>query len=250
MALRRFWISAKDRDGENIHLEDELFHHVRDVCRFDVGDQFEVLTGDGHAYLSEIVSMGKKAADARILSRRQLPEPQKPYLHLALSVPKFPKVDWIVEKCVELGVKKITPFVSDYSFVRSLKDVSSNRLQRWEKLIIKATEQSGRGDVMALRPPCSLEALLEEFNRSPEVAGLFPYEGEAHDSWRQQIPELKGRALNEVWVFVGSEGGFSPKEVQMFTDYGLKPMTLGDQILRVETACVALMSVLKYELDG
>jgi 16S rRNA (uracil1498-N3)-methyltransferase len=148
---------------------------------------------------------------------------------------------------VELGVFEIRPFVSDFSFLRKVSEISPARIARWEKLAQAATQQSGRGDVLSVRPAVTLEQLLKDFNQQPSTAGLFPYEGEAQVRLTQAIQEAKAKNPENLWLFVGSEGGFSPREVQIFGFNGLKPVSMGSQILRVETACVALVSIIKYE---
>jgi 16S rRNA (uracil1498-N3)-methyltransferase len=247
MALRRFYIEPQIIQGEQASIRGDLFHHIREVCRFDTGDRFELLPGDGQAWLAEVTSVNSKELQARILSSRPLAVPTKPHLTLCLSLPKLPKVDWIVEKCVELGVAEIRPFVSDYSFLRKASEISPNRMQRWHKLIEGATQQSGRGDLLDLQPVVSLAELLQQFNRNTSTAGLFPYEGEAPVRLPEALKELKAKAPEHLWVFVGSEGGFSLAEVQLFAQHGLAPVSLGEQILRVETACLALASIIKYE---
>lgn len=248
MALRRFYLEKQNISGDQIAIEGDLLHHIRDVCRFSPGDRFEVLPGNGEAWLVEVENIGSRSLTARTLSKRQLPPLKKPYVTLCLSIPKLPKVDWIVEKCVELGVAEIRPFVSDYSFLRKESEISPNRLARWDKLVQGATQQCGRGDLMKIHPAVKLSKLLEEFNRTQGVTGLFPYEGESQLDLRQALSEIKSKQPEKLWTFVGSEGGFSKEEVEMFAKSGLNPVTMGDQILRVETACVALVSVIKYEL--
>ncbi len=250
MALRRFYVDPRDLSEQEVLVRGELFHHIRDVCRFGVGAQFEILPGDGSARLVEIISLGARELRASILSRRELPPLKKPLITLALSLPKLPKVDWIAEKCVELGVYEIRPFVSDYSFLRKTSEISESRLQRWRKLVLAATQQSGRGEVMAIHPVVTLDKLLVEFNRQDSIGGLFPYEGESQTGLPLALNDLKSRAVENIWVFVGSEGGFSTREVELFARQGMPPVSLGDQILRVETACLALMSIIKYDFGA
>lgn len=247
MALRRFYVDSREVSDAEVVIRGELFHHIAEVCRFKAGDQFEVLPGDGSARLVEIVQMGSRELKARVMSRRDLPPLPKPRVTLCLSMPKLPKVDWIVEKCVELGVFEIRPFVSDYSFLRKASEISENRLQRWQKLVQAATQQSGRGDLMRVHGAVTLEKLLDAFNRQPSTGGLFPYEGPSPLRLPEALRALKNQELEDIWVFVGSEGGFSKEEVELFARYGLNPVSMGDQILRVETACLALMSIIKYE---
>lgn len=247
--MRRYWFQSQAKQEERIHLQGDLFHHVVEVCRQGLGSRFEMLTDGGHAYFVELQEVGKKQAWAQILETRAIPPLEKPHIHLAVSVPRFAKMDTIVEKAVELGVYELHPFVSDFSFVRKVDSRLQGKVPRWQRIIQGATQQSGRGDLMALGEAQSLEELLAEFNRRTKAVGLFPYEGEAPQHLRQALQPLKGHQADEIWVFIGSEGGYSEREVQLFQSFGLQPVTLGSQVLRVETACLALVSILKYEWD-
>ena len=173
-----------------------------------------------------------------------LPEP---HIHIALSVPKFAKMDLIVEKSVELGVKAIHPFTSDYSFVKKKSAISENKFKRWEKIVVSATQQCGRGELMQLHEPTDFSSLVEKFNLQSSAQGLFMYEGETQMSLRQATHALRGEKIQQIWAFIGSEGGFSNNEVEFMKMNKLMPISLGEQVLRVETACVALASILKYE---
>jgi 16S rRNA (uracil1498-N3)-methyltransferase len=246
MGLRRFWIEIKPQGS--ITIDGELFHHIRDVCRFGVGDQFELLPGDETAYLAKITELGKHKLQAAILSQRALEPLKKPHIHLALSVPRYSTVDFILEKSVELGVHTISLFTSDFSFPKKLSDLSENRFQRWQKINKGAAQQSGRGTLMNLSTPTTLENCLKIF-KERGAQGLFPFEGEAALGWKAAVEQVRAKNPDEIWIFVGSEGGFSPKEVELFQRFGLQAMTMGTQILRVETACVALVSVIKYEFE-
>lgn len=250
MALRRFYVQPEDLTDNGVLIRGDLFHHIREVCRFQKGDQFEILPGNGEAWLVQVEAQTNHELSARALSKRKLPELPKPYITMCVSVPKLPKLDWIMEKCVELGVFEVRLFVSDYSFLRSVKEVSANRTERWNKLVQGATQQSGRGDLMRVGPVTTLEKLLQDFSHSEATGGLFPYEGEARLGLRPALQEMARKKLDHIWVFVGSEGGFSPREVALFGDNGLPPVSMGEQILRVETACLALASIIKYELGG
>ena len=250
MALRRFFITPDQVTDDVVRLDGDLFHHVRDVCRFGPGDAFEVLTGDGQARRVEITQVGKRDLTARVTDARALPPVAKPLVILAVSIPKLPKMDWIIEKSVELGVHQIRPFTSAFSFLRQTNEVSENRLSRWRKLVTAATQQSGRGDLMDIAAPTTLDGLLTEYREAKSTAGIFAYEGQASLRLDDAVARVKRDAPDQVWTFVGSEGGFSPGEVALFAENGVPATSMGEQILRVETACLALVSVLKYELGS
>ena len=244
--MRRYLLPASSIQNEQVLIEGDAFHHIFDVCRQEKGSRFEVLGNPGIAYLVEVSEVGKKNARAEILSSRAIPALPKPHLVLALSVPRFPVMDAVVEKAVEMGVSEIKPFFSDFSFVRSSSSLPASKIDRWKKIVVSATQQSGRGDLMPIAEPLTFEKILQEFNQSSSRAGLFAYEGASPKAVKEFVTEMP-KDLEKIWIFVGSEGGFSNAEVQRIQDLGLAPVTLGDQVLRVETACIALVSILKYE---
>lgn len=244
--MRRYWIDEKLLGSEPISIEGELFHHICVVCRQGAGDRFELLS-PGFAHLVELVLVEKRGAKARLLEKRPLASLPRPHLHLCLSLPRFQKTDEIIEKSVELGVAQLHPFVSDFSFVREPSKVSAGKRQRWQKILLGATQQSGRGDLMEIPPVLALPDLMDKINLSAQDAGLFLYEGPGQLSLPEALTPLKQQVPENIWFFIGSEGGFSGREVDWFKGRGLKPINLGAQVLRVETACTLLTAILKYE---
>lgn len=245
--MRRYWVPKEDIQDNTVEFRGDTFHHIFDVCRQDVGSHFEVL-GDGNkAHLVEVTSVEKKRAHARIKESREIPPLPKPHVVLALSIPRFPVMDAVVEKAVEMGVSRIVPFYSEFSFIRKKNSLPAGKHERWEKIVLSATQQSGRGELMKIETPTELEELLKNFNQNPRRKGLFAYEGASTLGIKDYLRSENSNDLDEYWVFVGSEGGFSTTEVEEFRSVGLQPVTLGEQVLRVETACIALLAVLKYE---
>lgn len=248
MAWRRYWLSESCFHDDQVMIEGDTFHHIFVVCRMHEGDCFEVIHPRGQAYLIEVERVEKKRAWGRLREGRDITPLPRPHLHLVVGVSRFHKMDEIIEKAVELGVKSVRPALTEYSFVRKLQEVGENRLRRWQKIVLAATQQCGRGDLLEVRPASALEELLREFGQSANAAGLFPYEGEGQLGLRQALSTLAQNRPDEIWLFVGSEGGFSLGEVQRFGELNLPPVSLGPQILRVETACVVVLTTIKYEL--
>jgi 16S rRNA (uracil1498-N3)-methyltransferase len=158
----------------------------------------------------------------------------------------------VLEKLVEMGVETVQPLFSDNSFIRTATETWEAKEPRFQKIILSATQQCGRGEKMRLEPAKRLADFLPELtveiNQSGRIAGLFAYEIGTQPV-RELVTAISKNDPEAVWVFVGGEGGFSRAEVQKFESNGFKSATLGRQVLRVETACVALVSILKYELD-
>lgn len=246
--MRRYWLDLQNKNGEQFTIRGDTFHHIIDVCRQDLGSKFEILCEDSIAYFVQITTLGKKEAIATIIEKRAIPPLPFPKINIALSFPRLATFDMILEKSVELGVAKIQPLVSDYSFFKSLGSVPE-KTDRWQKIIMGATQQCGRGDLLKLEAPQNLDTFLKGINPREDVLCLFPYEGEVPLSIKRHLQSINKKPIKDIWLFVGSEGGFSLSEVEMFEQNQIQPVTLGNQILRVETACLTLVSILKYEFD-
>ncbi len=245
--MRRYWLPKESDKGEIVEIFDSPYKHIIQVCRQTVGSRFEVLFGDGKAHLIELIEVSRKKAIGKKIEVRSIDLLGPPHIHLCLSLPKFSTFEKVIEKMVELGVFAIHPFVSDLSYLKKPNRISENRIQRWEAIAKAATEQTGRGDLINLYPVRSMMGVVELINPSSLKKGIFLYEGEADRTLSQVLrKDFFSTKLKEIWIIVGSEGGFSQNEVNRLSTCGLVPVTLGEQILRVETACVAICSILKY----
>lgn len=248
--MRRYWIEKKQIQNQIVQFSQDQFHHIFDVCRQEVGHHFEVITEDSKAYLVQVTEVLKKTATAQIIEEREIKKLARPHIHLLISLPRYNVFDSTLERCVELGVTSITPFVSDYSFIRKEKELPTGKYERWNKIVISATQQSGRGELMKINELTQMTTALNSINLNAQNWCLFAYEGKTQTPIQQEIQRLKTEFAclpDNLFILVGSEGGFSTQEVAQIQHLGLHPVTLGQQILRVETACLTLVSVLKYE---
>lgn len=246
--MRRYWLPSESfLPGGEVELTGDQLHHICRVCRQGLGDRFEVLQGT-QAHLVEVIRVDKKRAMAQILESRALPQAPRPHIHLALSLPRFATFEKVLEKSVELGVTSVHPFSSDFSFMKPKPKDLEKKVQRWQKIIVGATQQCGRGEFMTLTPIQPMGVLLQEMAERSSARAFLAYEGEDTQPFAQAMADLTPTEVQEVWIFVGGEGGFSAKDLSLFRDSGILPLGLGEQVLRVETACVTLLSILKYHL--
>lgn len=272
--MRRYWLErdafqtnsvGAPQIGTEVRIEGDSLHHIRDVCRQTVGDHFEVLL-DGHAFLVEVVSEKKRELCAIIREVRAVDPLPYPRIRVALSIPRFNVLEGVLEKLVEMGVETVQPLFSENSFIRTATDTWDAKEARFQKIIQGATQQCGRGEKMRLAPAKKLTSFLDdliaEINQTADTPGLSSQEAPGHTTVaglfayevgtipvREIVASISAAKPRAVWVFIGGEGGFSKNEVRLFEEKGFRAATLGRQVLRVETACVALVSVLKYELD-
>lgn len=248
--MKRYFFDRNCKRGDEISIEGDLFHHIFDVCRVQGGEHFELLNSKGQAFLVHVKERTKKNALVLVTEIRGIPPLKSPLINLYLSFPKVPTFETIVEKSVELGVYQIIPVLSDHSFVRSKSQFPEGKRARWQKIILQATQQSGRGDLMPIADVKNLKELLAELpHKDPSTLTVIAYEGQADLSLKERLKTVERGPLKQINLFVGSEGGFSEEEIKSFKALDLPPVTLGDQILRVETACLTLVASLKYEFD-
>ncbi len=245
--MRRYWIEQKNLVNQTVKFDGDLFHHIFDVCRQEKGSKFEVLLS-GKAYLVEATEVLKKSAVAQVIEERIVATLPQPYLKLALCIPRFQVLEAVLEKAVEMGVHSIQLLSSEYSFIKSSEKISENKWDRWQKIIISSTQQCGRGELMTLVEPIPLKKFVQEMDPNHSSLCLFGYEGDEVVTLQDYLRPKAAQKWSDAWVIVGGEGGFSRQEAQSLQHVGIQPVTIGDQILRVETACIALVSVLKYEL--
>lgn len=244
----------KVRDGM-ITITGDDAKHMLQVLRFKTGDIFHAFDGSGTEYEAELSETGKNSVTGRIIrSYRPETEP-KTRVILFQGVPKADKMDWIVQKAVELGVWLIVPVITGYS-VQRMKDKSlDGKLQRWNRISQEACKQSRRVVVPAVREPLSwtdaLKLWLDMTENSSEVYGMpvFCYENEGKKCLKDHIKCYNIDRVNTVGVFIGPEGGFSGEEAEMAERYGIHPVNLGRRILRTETAAIAVLSVIMHEMS-
>ncbi len=231
--MRRYWVSDRPK-GKDFIIKGEKFHHIFKVCRHLLSSRFEILN-PGISYLVQVEKIHKQEAVCKVISSRTIPKLKQPFLHLFVSISKFATFEFILEKSVELGVKSITPMFSKFSSVKDPKKILA-KTDRWNKIVQSATEQCARGELLIINKPKNLEQIDKD--------GFFAdIQSKGFDALDKEKP------VNNINLFVGSEGGFSDGERKYFKSKGLKGIGLGDNILKVETACISLISICKYKLN-
>ncbi|MDR1949139.1 MAG: 16S rRNA (uracil(1498)-N(3))-methyltransferase [Spirochaetaceae bacterium] len=231
-----------DGDGR-IRLSGEDYHYLVRVRRFAPGETFPALLPGGEETLVRVLSV-----DRGILTGKCAPAaaaapavPDLPPIILFQALPKAGKMDLIVRQAAEGAVTEIVPFAAEHSIPASGGEGAgnANRPRRWERIIREARQQSGSRTATTLRPPLDLTGLFEYWEslktRYPKALGLLfhqtPLAQASLHGYLSSNPEI-------VVLTIGPEGGFSPGEVSRFLSAGFKPLTIGDTVLRTETAAL------------
>ena len=224
-------------------LDEEESKHVASVMRVQAGDRIEILDGEGRVGEAEMVLAHKKRASIRILSQTVVP-PRMPRRILVQALVREQKMDWILQKAVELGVHEIWPLQTDHAVVKIRAEEAAKKSARWQAIAMGACKQSGNPWMPKMAPVRGLGDVLKAL--PAEGAACF---GALQDG-ALPLPALLGRLRAEncpqIAMFIGPEGDFSAGEVEAMLAAGVQPVTLGPIVFRVETAALFILSSVQY----
>ncbi len=234
----RLFLPPEDLTSKQVIIRGEHARHLSLVLRAKPGDSLAVFDGQGHRYICKICSVHKKEVLADKINKEPYSAESTVSITLAQGVPKGNKMDFIVQKSTELGVKKIIPLITEYSQVRK-----TGRLERWRKIALSASQQSGRGKIPVIAGPLNFKEFLE---RNDIGYGIIFSEEEKGRNLKKTLNDFQ--AADMITLLVGSEGGFSKDEVNTAIQKGFISVSLGPRILRTETAPITALSIIQYEL--
>lgn len=236
-----------------INNADDL-HHMMKVLRLKEGDEVDVSDTVEWEYRAEIVSLSKEEAVLKILDKQAFAAEPSVEITLYQGIPKQGKMEAIIQKCVELGVHEIVPVFMDRTVVVD-KGNFRKKTERWNRISAEAVKQCRRGIIPQISAPVKTADVIEAFADYDLV--LFPYENEKGRTIKEVLltaadpmyEEITGNHLEKIAVVIGPEGGFSEAEAEAITKAGGESVSLGRTILRTETAGMAAIAMIMYELE-
>ncbi len=219
-------------------------NHIRKVLRLRCGDSITVCDGESRDYTVQIQAVESDRVVTEITGVK--PNGSEPPIGVALfqGIPKSDKMDFIIQKSVELGIDTIVPVSTERTVVRidNRKDAEAKTV-RWQRIALEAAKQCNRGRIPRVLPPMGFRNALEL--SSGYDLGLIPYEKEAGNRLENYLHKDH---LKSICVFIGPEGGYSEAEIDQAISAGIIPVSLGPRILRTETAGIMVLSILMYTL--
>ena len=247
--MHRFFVQPETITGHDARIASEVAHQISRVLRMQVGDEICLLDGSGYEYRVRLVSIGANECVGQVMERvKGRAEPHcKVTLYISL-LNKADKFEWALQKCTELGAARFVPVRS----ARSISDAPGRtKMERWERIIQEAAEQSGRAVIPTLEEAISLQTAFQQ-----ESSGLRSTQDGEHIALIPALGAqvtLKGAlrgagGVGTLSIFIGPEGGFTPDEVEEAKAAGVVPVTLGPRTLRAETAAVAALTMALYEM--
>lgn len=239
--MPHYYVKPGNITNKHFVIKGDEAHHLIRVLRVRIGQEMNLFDGTSKLYAGKVEEIGKDEVSGTIFASRAGFAP-KISLTLYQAIPKGERFDWLVEKGAELGVKKIVPLYTERSVS---KNVSESKISRWQRLSLAASEQCGRSDVMEVSKPI---AFLEAVKTVPENSlAVIPWESESAMTI-PAVAQKKGK-FSEAHIFVGPEGGFTGREIDSAVSKGIVTVTLGQRILRAETAGL-LAAILVLNLAG
>ncbi|MFP3904231.1 MAG: RsmE family RNA methyltransferase [Armatimonadota bacterium] len=248
MSAPRVFVTPDSIEDESVTVTGDPYHHLAVVLRSNPGDRFRAVVAETEAeHLVEITEITDESLRGRILESREPERETIVTLTLYQGLPKRKRFKMVLQKCTELGVDRIVPVLSDRSVIRLSEERAKKKVERWQKISQEAARQSGRVMPADIAHPVSFPEAVEECKNS-RSAGLFFDETLAREDGpglREVLQSIDLKA--PLAVFIGPEGGFSPKEAQQAADAGLTSVGLGSRILRAETAAMVVCGIIMYE---
>jgi 16S rRNA (uracil1498-N3)-methyltransferase len=280
--MSRFFVAPEQIGTDRITMEDRNdLHHMKKVLRLQPGDEVDISDGQDWEYRARIELLETDFAELTILDKQSFAAEPSVRVTLYQGIPKQGKMETIIQKCVELGVCRIVPVFMDRTVVVD-KGNFGRKIERWQKVSAEAVKQCRRGIIPEVAGAMRMSEVLAELEDYDLV--LLPYENEAGTTIKDVLREFTGKdtAANveaadvatadvvtdagtadaeaghhtlrvgvskRITVLIGTEGGFSDDEVAAVTAVGGRSVTLGKTTLRTETAGMAAIAMIMYELE-
>lgn len=239
--MRCFHVPLCQISGNRVEITGGELHHLVNVVRLRAGDEITVLDGAGGAYEVTIVSVAGDAAIGEIKGRHQTPPPMMK-VTLFVGLPKADRMDMIIQKATELGAHQITPVLCRRTVPNLSSERAKRRVARWRQISVEASKQSRRPLFPIISSPLHFDDALEKSSSDLKLIFTLSESYSTNPNKLKNVLEQNAGA-KEVSLFIGPEGGFTGDEVSRAVSVGAIPVSLGDNILRTETAAIAALAV-------
>jgi 16S rRNA (uracil1498-N3)-methyltransferase len=243
--MHRFFLPPELLKSDTVSFPPETARQIALVLRLKPGDRVIALDGKGSEFEVELVQAGKEGVRGLVTEQRPARGEPPARITLYLALTQREKFEWMLQKCTEVGAAAFVPVISSRTLVQDGRDAAKKQ-ERWQRIVREAAEQSRRGILPEVHAPLKFAAALQR--AQSDTLRLIPWEGEHSVSLRAALSARKDDHFPTIAVFIGPEGGFSEAEIEEARRAGFQPVTLGERILRMETAAVVAAALVLYEL--
>lgn len=245
--MQNFFVEISAVQDKVIRLSGSDVNHMKNVLRMKPGEMARVQDGQGVSYTCRIRGYEEREAVLEIVKTETADTELPSDIYLFQGLPKGDKMEWIVQKAVELGAAGVIPFAAGRSVVRLDEKKAEKKTARWQAIAKSAAQQCGRAVIPHVSHPVSFTEALRQASELDVV--LIPYELERGMTETAKIIRSI-RPGQKTGIFIGPEGGFDAEEVERAKEAGARPISLGSRILRTETAGLTALSILMYHLES
>ena len=242
--MNRFYVPFQ-AGLKNIWIDSSESHHIIHVKRLETGDKIVLFNGMGVECNAEIVEINENKVRVELSQSKAISIEIRVGIDIAFAVPKGKRSHFLIQKCTEMGVRKLIPINYTHSVVK-LKAESSEKIEKWQKIAIEASKQCGRNTITEIGEVVDFENVLKTVDSYDLL--LFACNQPDSNNLKNTLQEhLKP---NNIICFIGPEGGFTSSEIEMAKNAGCKLVSLGQRTLRVETAAIAVSAILSYHYSN
>ena len=247
--MHHFFVNPEQVEDGLIRITGSDVNHIKNVLRIRQGEEMLVSDGTGRDYLCQAEEIAGQEVTVRILETEEEGRELPSRIWLFQGLPKSDKMEFIIQKAVELGAAGIVPVSTRNTVVRLDQKKEEAKVKRWQAIAESAAKQSKRSLVPRVSGIMTLKEAFDYVERQGFSVRLIPYEHEAGMDGTKTELDAAGPG-QDIAVFIGPEGGFDEREIELALSKGVRPISLGRRILRTETAGLALLSVLMMRLEG
>ena len=247
--MPKFFVSNEQINGENITIKGQDVKHIDKVLRLKKGECLEICNTDtGENFWCEINKVKEESIDCKVLEKIDKKTESNVKVTVFQGLPKADKMEYIIQKSVELGVYDITPVEMKRCVVKLNDKDKEKKISRWQKISEVAAKQCGRDIIPKVNGILDIKEIINIINEYDVL--LVAYEKEDKNALKQEIEILRNKKENlKIGIVIGPEGGLEEQDVENLQKNGAKVITLGKRILRTETVALNMLSIIMYELE-
>jgi len=242
--MRRFLFDSMLREGDLAELSAEESYHISRVLRLRPGSVIELMDGKGGVYTAVIAETGKSVV-ARVIDRWTEEYPERVPLWVGQGLLKGKKMDGTIQHCTELGATRLIPFFSSRCQGSLREHRDRQKAERWDRIVASACKQCRRADLMIVEELLDFQTVLAQ-DAAHQTGLLRLMFWEEERDFRLQPGIVNRETIEKIFILIGPEGGFSEAEVKLAREFGWQTVSLGNLVLRAETATLAAVSLIQH----
>lgn len=247
--MPKFFVRENQINGNFITITGEDVNHILNVLRMKKDDDLQVCNQDtGENYLARIINSARDFVECKIKEKIEKTTESNIHITLFQGIPKFDKMELIIQKNTEIGINRIVPVMMERTVVKLDEKMAAKKIERWKKIAEIAAKQSMR-DII---PMVDEVAKIQNIDLSEYDAVLVAYENEEYNMLKTELKKVKERIEKKelnIAIVIGPEGGISESEITLLKEKNAKFVSLGKRILRTETAGLVMSGNIMYELE-